>query len=470
MAIVLWWFALQTPVRAERQDYQAVSPSTFPTQSAFQPIQEGARVEVARIRSGVLPGVVIGGRYDGMLRILQENYTASGQLDEQLENAVRYLVEDELSQVGYEVASATSNSVFAEELPDDPEPSRYLLGATITQVKLNSYSSWLSSRTQDERTIRWEVFDRQAGKVIYRRETTGKAEVPGINNLAATYEAVRGSIQALLAEPTFVAAITQPSIAEATTIPASYEIQAVASSDEPLTIEQLVGRSIPGIVQIRTPIARGTGFLIDSSGLVVTNQHVVGSAFSVKVDLFDGSVRTGRVLKRDATADVALVKLEGAATGIAGLPICPANAIKVGEPVVAIGNPLALSNTVTQGVVSGFRNDLSRNLIQTDAAINPGNSGGPLFNRQGAVIGIVTEKIASRGVEGLGFALPIGESLQRLQVRINLPTGSVLNPCGSPTQMALSQPETTTTLNYSPTTSPSSHPPALPSPLYPSRQ
>ena len=478
-AILLWWFALQMPVNAETQDHQSVAPSppssTFSMPSGFQPMQAGARVEVARIRSGVLPGVVIGGRYDGMLRILQETYTASGRLDEQLENAVRYLIEDELGQSGYEVAESTSNSVFAEEIQDDPEPSRYLLGATITQVKLNSYSSWLSSRTQDERTIRWEVFDRQAGKVIYRHETTGTAEAPGINNLAATYEAVRTNIQALLTEPTFIAAVSQPSIAEATTIPASYEIQAVASANETLTIEQLVGRSIPAIVQIRTPMARGTGFLIDSSGLVVTNQHVVGSAFSVKVDLFDGSVRTGRVLKRDATADVALVKLEGATTGIAGLPICLANAIKVGEPVVAIGNPLALSNTVTQGVVSGFRSDLSRNLIQTDAAINPGNSGGPLFNRQGAVIGIVTEKIASRGVEGLGFALPIGESLQRLQVKINLPTGSILNPCGSPTTMALTQQNIPTILNYPvnaslPPASPAPLAPPLPLPAAPSRQ
>ena len=164
----------------------------------------------------------------------------------------------------------------------------------------------------------------------------------------------------------------------------------------------------------------------------MTNHHVVESAFSVKVDLYDGSTRNGRVLKRDANFDVALLKLDGNTVGFSGLPICYTNAVKVGESVVAIGNPVSLSNTVTQGVVSGFRADLSRNLIQTDAAINPGNSGGPLLNRQGAVIGIVTEKMVSRGIEGLGFALPIGEVLHRLNVNVYAPMNRMVDSCGAP--------------------------------------
>jgi S1-C subfamily serine protease len=282
--------------------------------------------------------------------------------------------------------------------------------------------------------VRWEVFDRDRGKVIYRQETTGKAEAEGIKNPAATYEAIKASFQALLVAPQFAAIFERSPTPESASLSTSYTIAAIPSATVPLTVEQIAGHAIPAIIRIRTPLGRGTGFLLSHSGLAITNQHVVGSAFSVKVDLYDGSTRTGRVMKRDATSDIALVKLEGEETGIAGLPICQTNAVKVGETVVAIGNPLSYTNSVTQGVVSGFRTSAARSLIQTDAAVNPGNSGGPLLNRFGAVIGIVTEKIASHGVEGLGFAVPIAESLQKLNVQIATPTSTHLNACGNPTQ------------------------------------
>ncbi|MBE9014411.1 trypsin-like peptidase domain-containing protein [Pseudanabaenaceae cyanobacterium LEGE 13415] len=158
----------------------------------------------------------------------------------------------------------------------------------------------------------------------------------------------------------------------------------------------------------------------------------MGSAFTVNVDLYDGSTRMGRVLRRDPELDAALVQLEGGAVEIAGLPLCHTNAVRVGESVIAIGNPLSLSNSVTQGIVSGFRVDGDRRLIQTDTAINPGNSGGPLMNRQGAVIGIVTEKIASKGIEGLGFALPIDQVLHRLKVEVVNRDRATSDDCGNP--------------------------------------
>ena len=390
-----------------------------------------AAIELVRLRSRVLPGVLIGGYYEGIFPTLKERYTATGQLDEDVEAAAQSLIEDELSQAGLNVVRSPFNVLFAEQLPDNPEPGRFLLGGTITQTTLKSYHSWLSDRTQATRAIRWEVYDREVGRVIYAHTTEGTAQAEGVHNLSATYDAIRASVQALLLEPAFIAALTSP-IDSSSVLPVDYNIQAIAGAPQPLSIEQLVGRTIPAVVQIRTSTGRGTGFLLDSSGLVITNQHVVESAFTVKVDLYDGSTHLGRVLKRDRALDAALVKLEGNLGKLAGLPICATNAVKVGESVVAIGNPMALSNTVTQGVVSGFRTDVSRNLIQTDAAINPGNSGGPLLNRRGAVIGIVTEKMVSRGVEGLGFALPIGEALHRLNIRINAPLHSLIDACGGP--------------------------------------
>lgn len=416
-AIVLFFFSLQIPVRAES------------LQSFESEIESSAKVEIARIRSGVLPGVVIGGHYDGLLKMRQQRYVATERLEEQLETSVRDLLEDELSQAGFDVMRSHPQSLFAD-LVASSEPGRFLIGGTITKVNLNSYSSFFKEYTHDDRSVRWEVFDRDLNKVVYRQEIAGSAEAEGIDNPAATYEAIRASFRSLLAEPRVVAILNRP-IEE--TPSQAYKIAAIATpSRSSLTLEQLVGQTIPSIVQIRTPNGRGSGFLLDSSGLIMTNQHVVGSAFSVKVKLYDGSIVNGRVLRRDSVADAALVKLEGEMSEVAGLPICHTDRVRVGQSVVAIGNPLSFSNSVTQGIGSGFRRNASRSLIQTDTAVNPGNSGGPLLNRDGKVIGIVTEKIASEGIEGLGFALPIGEVLQRLNVSIDSPANSELDTCGNP--------------------------------------
>ncbi|MDX2229751.1 MAG: trypsin-like peptidase domain-containing protein [Leptolyngbyaceae cyanobacterium bins.349] len=435
LLIALVWCMGQQPVYAQEKSY--VESTAIAAVDAVAPPQ--AAIEMVRLRSRVLPGVLIGGRYEGIFPTLKERYTATGQLDEEVEDAARSLIEDELVQAGLNVVRSPFNVLFDEQIPDNPEPGRFLLGGTITQTALRSYHSWWGDRTQDERTIRWEVFDREVGRVIYAHATQGTAQAEGVNNRSATYDAIRASVKALLADSGFITALASP-LEASPVLPVDYKIAAIAGSPQPLTVEQLVGRSIPSVVQIRTPGGRGTGFLLDAAGLVITNQHVVDSAFTVKVDLYDGSTHTGRVLKRDRALDAALVKLEGNLATLTGLPICYSNSVKVGEAVVAIGNPMALANTVTQGVVSGFRTDSSRNLIQTDAAINPGNSGGPLLNRRGAVIGIVTEKMVSRGVEGLGFALPIGEALHRLDVKISAPLNGLVDPCGSPlTTLAATQ-------------------------------
>jgi serine protease Do len=422
---VFWWFAFLTPVFAESEHPVIdVEPITQPLRTPSM-----ATIEFARLRSGVLPGVVIGGHYGGFLKILQQRYTATSEFDDRFEDSVRYLIEEELNQAGFNILRSHSNSVF-DEASDDLEPGRFLIGGTITHAKLNSYSSWLGDVTQDERTIRWEVFDRDRAKVIYRQETTGSAQAEGIDNPAATYDAIRASLKRLVDRAGFNTIIQQSQPSAVSLSPIIHEITAIATVDHPLTIAEIAGQTIPSIVRIRTALGSGSGFFIDSD-MILTNQHVVDSAFSVKVDLYDGSTRTGRVLKRDAALDAALVKLDGEAASIVALPVCQTNALRVGDPVVAVGNPLSLSNSVTQGIVSGFRRGTGRSLIQTDTAINPGNSGGPLLNQQGTVIGIVTEKFSSKGIEGLGFALPISEVLQRLKVHVNVPINVELNACGN---------------------------------------
>ncbi len=151
----------------------------------------------------------------------------------------------------------------------------------------------------------------------------------------------------------------------------------------------------------------GSGFIIESDGLIVTNNHVIAGATELKVTLPDGTKHKGKVVGKDPGSDLALVKIE--AKGLPTLPLADPKTIRVGEMVVAIGSPLGLQHTVTSGILSAMNRDVSVNprvnFLQTDAAINPGNSGGPLMNLRGEVIGVNTA-VAREG-QGIGFAIPV---------------------------------------------------------------
>jgi serine protease Do len=155
--------------------------------------------------------------------------------------------------------------------------------------------------------------------------------------------------------------------------------------------------------------AGGSGFVLNANGFIVTNNHVVENATDIQVKLGDGRELPAKVVGRDAKTDLALLKVE--ATGLPVIPLGDSTALQVGEPVMAIGNPFGLEQTVTTGIVSATGRVIGSgpydNFIQTDASINPGNSGGPLINARGEVIGINTA-IFSRGggSVGIGFAVP----------------------------------------------------------------
>jgi serine protease Do len=163
--------------------------------------------------------------------------------------------------------------------------------------------------------------------------------------------------------------------------------------------------------QVLRERATGTGVIIDSGGYIVTNNHVIDKANELSVTLSNGEEWPATLVGTDSATDLAVIKIEKT-----GLPVArfgDSEKIRVGEAVIAIGNPLGLafSQTVTVGVVSAKQrtviiNEHNFTFIQTDAAINDGNSGGPLVNLMGEVIGINTAKIKISGVEGMGFAIP----------------------------------------------------------------
>ncbi|NDF59225.1 MAG: Do family serine endopeptidase, partial [Burkholderiaceae bacterium] len=157
----------------------------------------------------------------------------------------------------------------------------------------------------------------------------------------------------------------------------------------------------------------GSGFIIDSNGIVMTNAHVVEGATTIYVTLTDKREFKAKLLGADKRTDLAVLKID--ATGLPKLPLGDSSKVKVGEWVVAIGSPFGLENTVTAGIVSAKSRDTGDYLpfIQTDVAVNPGNSGGPLLNTAGQVIGINSQIFSrSGGYMGISFAIPIDEAIR----------------------------------------------------------
>jgi S1-C subfamily serine protease len=161
--------------------------------------------------------------------------------------------------------------------------------------------------------------------------------------------------------------------------------------------------------------AGGSGFVVDEAGHIVTNQHVVDGAEAISVRFADDVRREAEVVGQDPSTDVALIQVDAPKETLKPLTLGDSDSVGVGEPVIAIGNPLNVGISVTTGIVSGLgrhirapNNYTINDAVQTDAAINPGNSGGPLLDSRGTVIG-VNAQIASEsgGSEGVGFAVPI---------------------------------------------------------------
>jgi S1-C subfamily serine protease len=198
----------------------------------------------------------------------------------------------------------------------------------------------------------------------------------------------------------------------------------VAEQDGLVTLYENVS---PGTVAILTDQGQGSGFVYDANGDIVTNYHVIEGATTVEVRFSSGFMAYGTVIGTDTDSDLAIVKVDAPAEEIHPLPLGDSDSLKVGQTVVAIGNPFGLNGTMTVGIVSALGRTLDAihetpdgqpftagDIIQTDAAINPGNSGGPLFNINGEVIGInrAIRTLSSTDTgqpvnSGIGFAVSI---------------------------------------------------------------
>lgn len=166
--------------------------------------------------------------------------------------------------------------------------------------------------------------------------------------------------------------------------------------------------------QTETASGAGSGIIINKDGYILTNNHVIDTAVTITVKLYSGESYDAVLVGADAQSDLAVIKIT--AKDIRPAELGDSSLIKVGDLAIAIGNPLGtLEGTLTAGVISALNrtvtiDDISMNLIQTDAAVNPGNSGGALANRLGQVIGVVNAKTSAVGIEGLGYAIPVNDA------------------------------------------------------------
>lgn len=197
--------------------------------------------------------------------------------------------------------------------------------------------------------------------------------------------------------------------------PGFYGTPAGPAADK--SVRELVNVLGGAVVQVRTPGGLGSGFFINEEGYLITNFHVIEGETKISIEVYHQqkgqlerkSYKDVRIIAMNKFADLALLKVEDAdAPKFAPVPLGSADALAVGERVFAIGSPLGLERTVTEGIVSTKTRQMQGSLyLQTTAQINPGNSGGPLFNLRGEVVGVTNMKITFG--EGLGFAIPVEE-------------------------------------------------------------
>jgi serine protease Do len=246
---------------------------------------------------------------------------------------------------------------------------------------------------------------------------------PFVNNPVARWHLALLALIASLA----LTAPAAPALADAAPMDWSSIVAKVLPSVVNISVETLVPKD--GVPQRQQQV--GTGFLIDSSGTIVTNKHVIAGAFRITVTLFDQSQWHAKVLAAAQLLDLAVLKID-VGHPLPFLKFADSDRARIGDPLIVVGNPLGLGTSVSSGIVSALHRDLSNtpidDYIQTDAAINHGNSGGPVLDRDGEVLGVATILVtasAGQGSEGLGFAIASKEAEYAVQHLLHPDIGSV---------------------------------------------
>ena len=268
-----------------------------------------------------------------------------------------------------------SNFYVYDKLSDD-----YTNKITSLNQKIDSLESELKQEVEKEKLTREEALNKLDTKTSDIKK-----------NLESQVKDVSGSLEEVKSN-------TAENLADLSN--KLSEIQ-VSSSDFSSIIEDVV----KAVVNVRTNLGQGSGVIFDNNGYLVTNNHVINGATEINVVDYNGNSYNAVVKRTDANSDLAVLKIEG--NGFSYLDFEDISNVHIGDRVIAVGNPLGLSFSVTEGIISGLNRQLDNSgigYIQADVPINPGNSGGPLVNSAKKIVGITTLKISNS--EGLGFAIP----------------------------------------------------------------
>ena len=252
--------------------------------------------------------------------------------------------------------------------------------------------------------------------LLFERTTTTTYDSPGDQADQAFTDAMRHAARRLTEDPALqemVAAAYSHGLAR------SKGASVALVRPKPIAFQgrkDMLAALVKAVVTIQTEDGHGSGFLITNDGYMLSNQHVVEDESLVKVKFEQGFTLDAQVVKTNKDFDLALLKVQ--ATDLPALTIGDDAGLMLGEEIFAIGTPMetSLGQSVSRGILSGRRDIEGRSLLQTDVSINPGNSGGPLIDEKGQVVGVATLKISGKGLEGLGFGVPISQALEMLNL------------------------------------------------------
>jgi len=328
--------------------------------------------------------------------------------DAQFTNAINSTISD----WGYRTVGS-SNAVFKEK----QETPELAIAGEITHLAKETKGT---SGFKVSAIVKWSVYDVKKEKVIFKLSSAGYSDSQkGHKFKDELVLTLQNAITGLIASEEFIkhannqsrSSVEEDATTQALILPI---IQKHSSTD----YAGIVKNSINSVVTVKTEFGHGSGFLISKDGYALTNSHVVEGADKIEVIFNNKLTLPAEVISNDKNRDVTLLKIVGG--GYQPLPLnINDDLAEIGTEVIAIGTPedIELGQTVTKGIVSGYRNLEDKNYIQTDVSINSGNSGGSLLNADGEVIGIVVAKIVGKNVEGLGFAIPIDEAINGLNIK-----------------------------------------------------
>lgn len=379
-------------------------------------IADRSQIQLKKVVVKVRRGEEVGTIHVGALNIPLEKfhwkrggYIQSDSIE--LDEAFR----DELESANYEVVG-NPDAIFID--PGDWKAD-YMVAALIKDIKMNLYYplyGWgdtTTSRGNCYISVEWQIYSRLTREVVLTLTSEGsynqkKATKYGADDVYT--DAFANAVRNLLAKKEFynLVAVKPDNIMEGYIAP----IQVVAKNDGELDLVE----SAASVVTIFAGSGSGSGFVLSKDGYILTNQHVIGESTNVRVKFPSGLEFNADVVSKNRFVDVALLKCPESIFNSLNVTL---QLPPLGANLYAMGSPLGeqYQQTISKGIVSGFRKTDGINYIQSDVAINPGNSGGPIIDKNGNVIGIAVAKLMD--ADGISFIIPIKDALKALEINVD---------------------------------------------------